>query len=137
MTESATSSLTFKNGKVKAFSAEKGYDTLKHLLDTDAGTLSLGEVALIGKNSPIAQSGILFYNTLFDENASCHFALGKGYPTTVEGGSELTVKELKKLGVNDSVEHVDFMVGTADLKVTGIGYDKSETPVFVDGEWVV
>ncbi len=130
-------SLTFKNGKVKAFSAEKGYDTLKHLLDTDAGTLSLGEVALIGKNSPIAQSGILFYNTLFDENATCHFALGKGYPTTVKGGSELTAKELKKLGVNDSVEHVDFMVGTADLKVTGIGYDKSETPVFVDGEWVV
>lgn len=130
-------SFTFKKGKVIDFSAEKGYDVLKKLLETDAGTLSLGEAALIGKNSPIAKSGILFLNTLFDENASCHLALGKGYPTTVKGGAEMTVKELKKLGVNDSVEHVDFMVGSPDLSVTGIGYDKSETPLFVDGEWVI
>lgn len=130
-------SFTFKKGKVVNFSAEKGYDVLKKLLETDAGTLSLGEAALIGKNSPIAKSGILFLNTLFDENASCHLALGKGYPTTVKGGAEMTVKELKKLGVNDSVEHVDFMIGSPDLSVTGIGYDKSETPLFVDGEWVI
>ena len=130
-------SFTFKKGKVIDFSAEKGYDVLKKLLETDAGTLSLGEAALIGKNSPIAKSGILFLNTLFDENASCHLALGKGYPTTVKGGAEMTVKELKKLGVNDSVEHVDFMIGSPDLSVTGIGYDKSETPLFVDGEWVI
>lgn len=130
-------SFTFKRGKVVDFSAEKGYDVLKKLLETDAGTLSLGEAALIGKNSPIAKSGILFLNTLFDENASCHLALGKGYPTTVKGGAEMTVKELKKLGVNDSVEHVDFMIGSPDLSVTGIGYDKSETPLFVDGEWVI
>lgn len=130
-------SFTFKKGKVIDFSAEKGYDVLKKLLKTDAGTLSLGEAALIGKNSPIAKSGILFLNTLFDENASCHLALGKGYPTTVKGGAEMTVKELKKLGVNDSVEHVDFMIGSPDLSVTGIGYDKSETPLFVDGEWVI
>ena len=130
-------SFTFKKGKVIDFSAEKGYDVLKKLLETDAGTLSLGEAALIGKNSPIAKSGILFLNTLFDENASCHLALGKGYPTTVKGGAEMTVKELKKLGVNDSVEHVDFMIGSSDLSVTGIGYDKSETPLFVDGEWVI
>ena len=130
-------SFTFKKGKVVDFSAEKGYDVLKKLLETDAGTLSLGEAALIGKNSPIAKSGILFLNTLFDENASCHLALGKGYPTTVKGGAEMTVKELKKLGVNDSVEHVDFMIGSPDLSVTGIGYDKSETPIFVDGEWVI
>lgn len=130
-------SFTFKKGKVVDFSAEKGYDVLKKLLETDAGTLSLGEAALIGKNSPIAKSGILFLNTLFDENASCHLALGKGYPTTVKGGAEMTVKELKKLGVNDSVEHVDFMIGSPDLSVTGIGYDKSETPLFVDGEWVI
>lgn len=130
-------SFTFKRGKVIDFSAEKGYDVLKKLLETDAGTLSLGEAALIGKNSPIAKSGILFLNTLFDENASCHLALGKGYPTTVKGGAEMTVKELKKLGVNDSVEHVDFMIGSPDLSVTGIGYDKSETPLFVDGEWVI
>ncbi len=130
-------SFIFKKGKVVDFSAEKGYDVLKKLLETDAGTLSLGEAALIGKNSPIAKSGILFLNTLFDENASCHLALGKGYPTTVKGGAEMTVKELKKLGVNDSVEHVDFMIGSPDLSVTGIGYDKSETPLFVDGEWVI
>ena len=130
-------SFTFKKGKVVDFSEEKGYDVLKKLLETDAGTLSLGEAALIGKNSPIAKSGILFLNTLFDENASCHLALGKGYPTTVKGGAEMTVKELKKLGVNDSVEHVDFMIGSPDLSVTGIGYDKSETPLFVDGEWVI
>lgn len=130
-------SFTFKKGKVVDFSAKKGYDVLKKLLETDAGTLSLGEAALIGKNSPIAKSGILFLNTLFDENASCHLALGKGYPTTVKGGAEMTVKELKKLGVNDSVEHVDFMIGSPDLSVTGIGYDKSETPLFVDGEWVI
>lgn len=130
-------SFTFKKGKVIDFSAEKGYDVLKKLLETDAGTLSLGEAALIGKNSPIAKSGILFLNTLFDENASCHLALGKGYPTTVKCGAEMTVKELKKLGVNDSVEHVDFMIGSPDLSVTGIGYDKSETPLFVDGEWVI
>ena len=130
-------SFTFKKGKVVDFSAEKGYDVLKKLLETDAGTLSLGEAALIGKNSPIAKSGILFLNTLFDENASCHLALGKGYPTTVKDGAEMTVKELKKLGVNDSVEHVDFMIGSPDLSVTGIGYDKSETPLFVDGEWVI
>ena len=130
-------SFIFKKGKVIDFSAEKGYDVLKKLLETDTGTLSLGEAALIGKNSPIAKSGILFLNTLFDENASCHLALGKGYPTTVKGGAEMTVKELKKLGVNDSVEHVDFMIGSPDLSVTGIGYDKSETPLFVDGEWVI
>ncbi len=129
--------LQFKKGKITGFSAEKGYENLKHLVETDKGTLSLGEVALIGKNSPIAQSGILFYNTLFDENASCHLALGKGYPTTVKNGANLTANELKKLGVNDSVEHVDFMIGTPDLSVTGISYDGKETPVFADGEWVV
>ncbi len=130
-------SLTFKNGKVADYSTEKGAEVLEHLLKTDDGILSLGEVALIGKNSPIAQSKILFYNTLFDENASCHFALGKGYPSTVKGGDGMTIKELKSLGVNDSVEHVDFMIGTDDLSITGIGFDKSETPIFVDGEWVI
>lgn len=129
-------SLTFKNGKVTNFSAEKGKNVLANLLKTDKGILSLGEVALIGKNSPVAQSKILFYNTLFDENASCHFALGKGYPSTVKNGETMTIKELKTLGVNDSVDHIDFMIGTDDLSITGIGFDKKETPVFVDGEWV-
>lgn len=130
-------SLTFKNGKVVDFSAKKGADVLEQILKTDDGILSLGEVALIGKNSPIAQSKILFYNTLFDENASCHFALGKGYPSTVKGGDDMTIKELKSIGVNDSIDHVDFMIGTDDLSITGIGFDKSETPIFVNGEWAI
>ncbi len=130
-------SITFKNGKIIDFTAEKGYNVLKELIQTDKGTKYLGEVALIGKNSPIAKSGILFYNTLFDENASCHLAIGKGYPTTVKNGENLSPAELKKLGVNDSIEHVDFMIGTSDLSVTGIGYDGKETLIFIDGEWVI
>ena len=116
---------------------KKGYETLKHLIDTDSGTKYLGEVALIGKNSPIARSGILFYNTLFDENASCHLAIGKAYPTTIRGGEKLTKKELKALGVNDSTEHIDFMIGTPDLEVTGYDKNGNATPLFIDGEWVI
>ena len=130
-------SLTFKDGKVVDFSAKTGYDTLKELIATDEGTLSLGEVALIGKNSPIAKSGILFYNTLFDENASCHLALGKGYPTTIKGGESLTTDQLKELGVNDSVEHIDFMIGTPDLQVYGIKPNGEKVTLFVDGEWII
>ena len=97
----------------------------------------MGEVALIGKNSPIAKSNVLFYNTLFDENASCHIAIGKGYPTTVKNGEHLSAKERKEKGLNDSIEHVDFMIGTPDLKVTGITFGGEEIPVFRDGEWVI
>lgn len=129
--------ITFKKGKIVSFSAEKGYETLKNIIETDAGTRYLGEIALIGKNSPIAKSGILFYNTLFDENASCHLAIGKAYPTTVRGGEKLSKKELKALGVNDSVEHVDFMIGTPDMCVTGIEKNGKKTPLFIDGEWVI
>ncbi len=130
-------SIKFKNGKVVDFYAEKGHDVLKHLIETDAGTYRLGEVALIGKRSPVAECGILFYNTLFDENASCHFALGKAYPTTVKNGNAYTLEQLKKLGVNDSVEHVDFMIGTDDLNVVGIKQDGSTVPIFSDGDWVI
>ncbi len=130
-------SLTFKDGEVIDFDAEKGYDTLKNLINTDSGTKRIGEIALIGKNSPVAKSNVLFFNTLFDENASCHLALGKAYPTTVKNGDNLTETELLDLGVNDSVEHIDFMIGTPDLKVTGIKKDKTEVPLFLDGEWIV
>ena len=129
--------IEFKKGKIVSFSAKKGYETLKNLIDTDKGTKRLGEVALIGKNSPIAKLNTLFYNTLFDENASCHLAIGKAYPTTVKGGDTLTLSELKELGANDSVEHVDFMIGTSDLSVTGIDYNGNSTPIFIDGEWVI
>lgn len=130
-------SITFKNGKIVDYSAKYGYDTLTQLINTDKGTKRLGEVALIGKNSPIANSGVLFYNTLFDENASCHLAIGKGYPTTVSGGDKLSNKELEKLGLNDSSEHEDFMIGTPDLSVIGIKKDGTKVQIFVDGDWVI
>ena len=130
-------SITFKDGKVVDFTAKKGYDILKGIIETDSGTKRLGEVALIGKNSPIAKQNILFFNTLFDENASCHLAFGKAYPTTVINGENLSKKELSALGVNDSIEHVDFMIGTEDLSVLG-GYDSGEEiTIMKDGDFVI
>ncbi len=130
-------SLTFKEGEVVSFDAEKGYDTLKNLINTDSGTRRIGEVALIGKSSPIAMSNVLFFNTLFDENASCHLALGKAYPTTVKNSENLSDEELTNLGLNDSVEHIDFMIGTPDLSVTGIKKDGTKVPIFSNGEWII
>lgn len=130
-------SITFKDGKVTDFKAEIGYDALKGLLESDAGVLSLGEIALIGKRSPIAESGILFYNTLFDENASCHLAFGASYPTTVKGGNGMNEEQLAAHGMNQSIQHVDFMVGTKDIDIDGIGYDGSVTPLFRDGDWII
>ena len=129
--------ITFKNGKIIDYTAKKGYENLKHLIETDKGTLRLGEVALIPKNSPIAKSKVLFYNTLFDENASCHLAIGKAYPTTVNGGEKMTKKELDSRGVNDSIEHVDFMIGTPDLEITGITFDNKKVPLFKNGDWCI
>ncbi len=130
-------SITFAGGKVVDYKAEVGYDALKGILTADEGVLSLGEIALIGKKSPIAESGILFYNTLFDENASCHLAFGASYPTTVKGGNKMTAKQLDEHGMNSSLQHVDFMVGTKDIDIDGIGYDGKVTPLFRDGEWVI
>lgn len=130
-------SLTFKEGKVADFSAEKGYETLKGILETDEGATHIGEVALIGKNSTIAQSKTLFYNTLFDENASCHLALGKAYPTTIFGGDKMSEEELKAHGANDSLTHVDFMIGTEDLSVTGVKKNGEKVELFKDGEWTI
>ena len=111
--------------------------SLPKLVTIHEGTLSIGEVALIGKNSPIAESGILYYNTLFDENASCHFAIGEAYPSTIKNGTALSMEELKERGYNESLEHVDFMIGTKDLEIIGITFDGKEVPVFNDGEWVI
>lgn len=127
--------LTFKDGKVVDFEAERGYETLKHLLDTDEGSKYLGEVALVPYDSPISNSNILFYNTLFDENASCHLALGAAYPTCIEGGSEMDDKEKEAHGVNDSLTHVDFMVGSSDLNIVGETFDGKKYQVFKDGNW--
>lgn len=128
-------SLTFERGRVVSFSACKGEDTLRCLLDSDEGARSLGEVALVPANSPIPQLGILFYNTLYDENASCHFALGEAYASCLEGGTQMSREELAAAGANASLIHVDFMVGTPDLSITGIAEDGSETPVFENGNW--
>lgn len=129
--------LTFKDGKVVDYTAEQGYDTLKHLLDTDDGASRLGEVALVPHESPISQSGLIFYNTLYDENASCHLALGKAYPTSIAGGPKMDEDELDKAGANDSLTHVDFMMGSAELDIDGVTADGKTEPVFRNGTWAL
>lgn len=130
-------SVTFKEGKVVEFSAEEGYEALERLLNTDEGSRRLGEVALVPYDSAISNMGLLFYNTLFDENASCHLAFGKCYPNTIKGGEFLSKEDLQKLGGNDSINHVDFMVGSKDLKVTGIDAEGKETVIFENGNWAI
>ena len=125
---------SFENGKVVNFDAKEGKDTLAKMLESDEGSRYLGEIALVPYDSPISNSNILFYNTLFDENASCHFALGKAYPTCVVGGADLSDDKLNERGINDSLIHEDFMVGTSDLKITGYK-NEEEFPIFVDGNW--
>ncbi|MCF6464463.1 aminopeptidase [Clostridium sp. Cult2] len=127
--------LTFKDGKVVDFEAEKGYEILKDLFALDEGAQHLGEVALVPYNSPISQSNTIFLNTLFDENASCHFALGKAYPTNLKGGENMTDEELEKAGVNDSLTHVDFMVGSKDLNIVGETKDGEKVQIFENGNW--
>lgn len=127
--------LRFVNGEVKEYGAKKGESALKRLLETDEGSKRLGEVALIPYNSPISNLGILFYNTLFDENASCHLALGECYAMNIQNGVNMTEKELFDNGGNKSVNHVDFMIGTEDLIVTGITKEGTKVPVFIDGNF--
>ena len=128
-------SLTFKDGKVIDFTAEDGEDVLKQLLDSDEGARYLGEVALVPFDSPISNSGIVFYNTLFDENAACHFAFGRAYPSCLIGGTEMTDEELAKNEVNNSIIHVDFMVGTEDLEITGLTENNDPITIFKNGNW--
>jgi len=128
-------SLTFKDGKVVDFTAEEGYEILKDLLNLDEGAKRLGEVALVPYDSPISNSNIIFYNTLFDENASCHFALGKAYPTNIKGGPDMNEEELDKAGVNNSLTHEDFMVGTEDLSIVGETKDGKRVQIFENGNW--
>ncbi|WP_223378891.1 aminopeptidase [Schnuerera sp. xch1] len=127
--------LTFKDGKVVDFEAKKGYEVLKDLLALDEGAKRLGEVALVPYDSPISKANIVFYNTLFDENASCHFALGKAYPTNIKGGADMNEEQLDKAGVNDSLTHVDFMVGSKDLNIIGKTKDGKKVQIFKDGNW--
>ena len=128
-------SITFKAGRIVDYAAEKGYENLKSMIETDEGSHYLGEVALVPYDSPISNSNILFYNTLFDENASCHLAIGKAYPTCIKDGSDMSKEELEALGVNDSITHVDFMVGTSDLSIVGVTESGEEVTVFKDGNF--
>lgn len=128
-------SLTFKDGKVIDYKAEEGYDTLKELLESDEGAKYLGEVALVPYDSPISNSNIIFYNTLFDENAACHLAFGKAYPTCIVNGDSLNSEELKAKGANDSIVHEDFMIGTKDLDITGYTSENKEIKIFSNGNW--
>ena len=124
---------TFKAGRIVGAKASSGLDVLEKELDLDEGARYLGEVALVPYDSPINQMDILFYNTLFDENASCHFAFGKAYPAFLDGA--LPEDEQKKRGANDSFTHVDFMAGTEDLTITGVTKDGKEIPVFTGGNF--
>lgn len=131
-------SLTFKDGKVIEYTAETGEEALNNLLETDqGGAKRLGEVALVPHQSPISQSGLIFYNTLFDENASCHLALGKAYPTTIENGSEMSDDELDQHGVNDSLVHEDFMIGSETMDIDGITPSGKTEPIFRNGNWAI
>lgn len=128
-------SLKFENGKVVEAKAEKNEELLKTMVTMDEGASMLGECAFVPYNSPIRESGIMFYETLFDENASCHFAIGAGYTNTVKNYQNYTLEELHKMGINDSALHVDFMIGTDDLSIVGIKKDGSELVIFENGLW--
>lgn len=126
---------TFKDGAVVEVNAEKGEDVLKNLVEDNDGARSLGEVALVPHKSPISQSGLVFFNTLFDENASNHLALGSAYAFSVQGGTEMSQEELAEAGLNRSNVHVDFMIGSETMNIDGIRKDGSKMPIFRNGDW--
>lgn len=128
--------IEYKDGKAVNWDAETGKDALDALMQTDEGALMLGELALVPYDSPISNQKILYYNTLFDENASCHVAVGSGYSNCVEGFETMTKEELDDLGVNDSQVHVDFMIGTPDMSIVG-WKDGKATPIFENGNWAL
>ena len=127
--------LDFKDGRIVDVHAEEGEEFLLRAIDTDEGARYLGEVALVPYDSPIRNTGLLFFNTLFDENASCHLAFGSAYPSSVQGGVDMSEEEQKAAGLNRSDTHVDFMVGTSDLTIMGTTQDGREVPVFLDGNF--
>jgi aminopeptidase len=127
---------TFKNGKIVEATASAGEAALNKLISTDEGARKLGEVALVPHSSPIAQSGILFWSTLFDENAASHIALGQAYSTCLIGGEKMTNDELATLGANESLIHVDWMIGGATMNVDGVSATGEAEPLMRSGDWV-
>jgi aminopeptidase len=128
-------SVTFERGRIVKMTAEKNADTLQRLLDTDEGARRLGEVALVPNSSPISQSGLLYYNTLFDENAASHVALGNAYKFTLKRGNDMSDAEFEQAGGNRSAVHVDFMIGSGELDVDGVLPGGSTEPLMRKGEW--
>jgi len=127
--------LTFEGGRIVEATAEVGEEILKGIIETDEGSHYLGEVALVPHQSPISESNVLFYNTLFDENASNHFAIGSAYAFNLEGGKTMSREELNANGANESITHVDFMVGSAEMDIDGITEDGTAEPIFRNGNW--
>jgi aminopeptidase len=128
-------SITFENGCAVEVTAKKGEEDLRKLIETDENAGRLGECAIVPNSSPIGQRGFLFYNTLFDENASCHLALGNAYRYSIEGGSDMTEEEFAAHGGNKSLIHVDFMIGSAEMNIDGIQPDGTLEPILRQGEW--
>lgn len=127
--------LRFEGGRVVELHAEKNEDALRTLVGMDEGAAMLGECALVPYESPIRESGILFYNTLFDENAACHLALGRGYSSNIRDYEKYSLDELRAMGVNDSMVHEDFMIGSAELDITGLTASGERLPIFRSGGW--
>ena len=128
-------SIRFEGGKAVEVHAEKGEELLKEMISMDEGAAYLGECALVPYDSPIRKSGLMFYNTLFDENAACHLALGRGFSNTLKNYESLSLSECREKGINDSMIHVDFMIGTEDLSINAITRDGKRVPVFENGNW--
>ena len=128
-------SVRFEGGRIVEAKASRGEEVLNKVLDTDEGARRLGEVALVPHSSPISQSGLLFYNTLFDENAACHLALGMGFADCIKGYEHMSLDECRALGVNDSMIHEDFMIGCDSMNIDGICEDGKVVPIFRSGNW--
>jgi aminopeptidase len=129
--------LVFKNGKIVDFKAKENNGLLETLINSDKGTRSIGEVALVPYSSPISASKTLFYETLFDENASCHLAIGASYPMNIKDGAKMNDATLLKNGANVSNYHVDFMFGSSDMDIVGVKYNGQKVQVFKKGEFVL
>lgn len=130
-------SIRFEKGKVVEVKAKKNQKLLEQMVNTDEGSHMLGEVALVPYDSPIRNSGILFYETLFDENAACHLALGHGFKELLPNGANMSNEDAHKMGLNDSMIHVDFMIGTKDLEIVGTSFNGKKTTIFKNGNWAI
>lgn len=128
-------SITFENGRIVDYTAEQGLEALKNLVEMDEGAHYLGEVALVPHQSPISDTNILFFNTLFDENASNHLAIGNAYAFCLEGGKTMSQQQLAESGLNSSLTHVDFMIGSGEMDINGVTADGTEEPIFRKGNW--